>query len=189
MKRIFILIPIITSLSLFTNKANAQNTSIGVKAGLLSAQIANHSSNDQMIGFRAGAFITHSIVSDFGVGAEVNYARKGTGSNQNIQLNYLEIPVMAHYFFGKGSFRPKVFLGGYYARLINAKQGEQLLNGYADADYGLLAGLGFHKSIGQSRWLYGDVRYTYGLAEIKPTNQANRDLSLNVGVSFPLGNY
>lgn len=171
--------------------AVGQNTSIGLKAGPNLATIAERGADQRALGFRVGGFLTYSIVREFGVGAELNLARKGVGGNgnaNNLTLDYLEIPVMAHYFLlNEGPLRPKIMAGGYYGHLLQAKQGEQEFDSFEDQDYGLLAGIGLHYSLGNRQWLYVDLRYTHGLAEILlNTSQANRDLSLNVGISFPL---
>lgn len=168
---------------------SAQNTSIGAKLGLLSANTATQTAGNQVAGFRAGGFLTHSISQEFGIGGELNLARKGARltPNQSLRLDYLEVPIFAQYFFGEGGLRPKVIAGPYFARLLQAKSGEQSLNNYAQDDYGFLLGIGFHQRLGNSRWLYADLRYTHGLAELRPgSDQFNRDLSLNVGISFPL---
>lgn len=169
---------------------SAANTSIGIKGGLLSAQFAGQDNSQQAIGFRVGGFITYSIVREFGVGLEVNYARKGSNfanSDNNVALNYIEIPLLAQYFFGDEGFRPKIILGPYYGHLLSAKQGDKELSNYAEQDYGVLAGVGFHKSLGGGKWLYFDARYTHGLAEIvSGSSRTNRDVSVNVGISIPL---
>lgn len=167
----------------------AQNTSIGLKAGPLWSSISN-TNGSTAIGLRAGAFLTYSISQDFGICGELNYARKGqTQQNgQRLRLDYVEVPLMAHYFFGKGDCRPKVMIGPYFGYLLQAKRNEQTLSGYAQSDYGAVVGLGFHKRLGKSRWLYADVRYQHGLTPIAGSDQANRDVSLNIGVSFPFLN-
>lgn len=172
----------------FQLTTHAQNTSIGIKGGLLGSNFSTSATDDFALGFRAGVFLTHSIVRDFGVGIEANYARKGSPFNQeNLKLNYVEIPLLAHYFFGKGSFRPKVFVGPYYGYLLSAQLGNEDRQGYEQNDYGVLGGVGFHQSLGDGKWLYVDARYTHGLAAVVNGGDAtNRDVSINVGISFPL---
>ena len=166
----------------------AQNTSIGLKlGGLQSFSPANTGSN--AIGFRLGGFLTYSIASDYGVSGELNFVRKGyrTNGEQRVSLDYLEIPLMGYYFFGKGGFRPKLMVGPYFAYALSAKQGGQTLNNAAETDYGIVLGAGFHKSVGGGRWLNVDLRYSHGLEQALPSPEyANRDLALNVGLSFPL---
>ncbi|MEO0894894.1 MAG: porin family protein [Bacteroidota bacterium] len=171
---------------------SAQNTSIGLKAGFLQSSISNFGNEEAKTGFRVGAMLTYSINKDFGLGAEANFARKGGVDNadRSINLDYLEIPLFAQYFFGSGSFRPKVMLGPYYALLLQAQREGQELTSYEDQDYGLLLGLGFHKSLGGGKWLYVDGRYSFGIANIVAnTERTLSDFSLNAGISFPLGNY
>lgn len=194
MKRFTHIFSLFCAIILIGLSANAQfsavNTSLGLKGGILSARFAEQDNSQQALGFRVGGFLTYSIIREFGVGIEVNYARKGSkfdGVDENVALNYVEIPLLAQYFFEGDGFRPKVMVGPYYGYLLNAKQGDKELTNYAEQDYGFLAGVGLHKSLGGGKWLYLDARYTHGLAEIiTGSGRTNRDVSLNVGISFPL---
>jgi hypothetical protein len=176
--------------SFFSLQGMAQNTSIGLKASAGGASLGSDAPESLVPAFRLGGFLTYSVSSDFGVGAELNYARKGAtprGTNLATHLNYVEVPLLAHYFYGKKGFRTKFFAGPYFGYLLSAKRGEQELNNYEQQDYGFQAGVGLHKSLGKRRWLYADLRYSHGLTAVKAnTEQANRDLSLHLGVSFPL---
>lgn len=187
------LLKIIISLSsavFVFHSLTAQNTSVGLKVGANNATIAELGGASSRLGFRGGAFLTYSITREFGVTGEINYAIKGanTGGDQTIALNYVEVPILAQYFFvNKGPFRPKVIAGPYGALLLNATRGGSETNQYGDRDFGAVLGLGFHQRIGKKRWLNVDVRYSYGLADIREnTTQANRGLSLNAGISFPI---
>lgn len=180
---------ILFSVLLFTfYLINAQNTSMGFKLGLANTHVANLGA-DARLGFRGGAFLTYSISRDFGITGEVNYAVKGAsvGNNSNLALNYVEIPLLAQYFLGGTAFRPKVMVGPYYSFLLSETTGGTETNRYAEQDYGAVVGLGFHQRLGQKRWINADIRYNYGLAPIRGNSeQANRGLSINAGVSFPI---
>jgi len=168
-----------------------QNTSVGLKGALSSNQVRNSSFNESRLGFRGGVFITRSILRDFGVSVEANYARKGgqNASGANLNLDYLELPVLAHYFVGSGSFRPKLILGPYFSYLLSATRDGQEVGNYTREEIGLMAGLGFHHSLGNRRWLYVDLRYSLGLTPvITTTAQVNQGLSFNLGISFPFKN-
>ncbi len=173
---------------MLTQTANAQPTSIGIKAGPAWTQFGK-GSGEAVLGFRAGGFLTYSISQDYGVSGELNVARKGQTNTleQRLALDYLEVPLMAYYFFGKGDFRVKAMVGPYVAYLLQAKRNDLAINSFNNTDYGAILGLGFHQSLGNRKWLNADIRYTHGLAEISQTGDlSNRDLSINLGISFPL---
>lgn len=189
MRQFLILTTFCLYLALSYTQTHAQNTSIGIKAAPLWSHISNQNNGESMIGLRFGGFLTHSISTEFGVGGELNFARKGgiSGSDQALNLDYVEVPLLAHYFFGKGGFRPKVIAGPYFGYLLQAKRDGKVMDNYNQEDYGIMLGIGFHQRLGNKRWLYADLRYGHGLAEILPNSeQSNRDISLNIGVSFPL---
>lgn len=179
----------------------AQNTSIGLRAGLNIANIshsggsANHKS---LIGANFGAFINRSIHPNWGITGELNFTMRGwqdevLGKDLNTRINYLEVPIYINYFFLKqdSKIRPKLFAGGYGSYLMTASfDGVDTKQFYENIDYGLLLGGGLHYSLGGGTWLIFDVRYGLGLADItKATSDIkNRNLSFNIGYSFPLGN-
>lgn len=185
--------------SLFSFFSVAQNTSIGIKGGLNLADLAYE--NDLETSFKpgllVGGFITYSTDSGFGFGGELNYVMRGTELvDQNITLNYLELPLYVKYFFGQPGekLRPKVMLGPSLGFLLSADAAtNDVSENFETIDAGLMLAGGVNYSLGGGKWLNLDLRYTYGLTNISAFENApevfNRNLALTVGVSFPLGNY
>jgi len=181
---------------------SAQNTSIGLRLGANLANVSGKNTDDNSINFRTnfGALLTYSILSDFGVTAEINYSGKGSKNSESdidINLNYLEIPIYANYFLGRteATFRPKFILGGYLGYLMSAKVAQaNVSESYSNSDVGLLLGGGGHYHLKGGNWLNFDVRYSLGLSNITPRLPSdlalrNSVLSLNLAWTFPLGNY
>ncbi len=180
----FLLLFSLTTLSSF-----AQNTSIGIKLGPAITGLSDFESGRVKMGARVGGFLTYSVSQRFGIGGEVNLVRKGAVSRngEQISLDYVEVPLLAKFFFGKGGFRPKVFVGPYGGYLMQAQVNEEKQDNYLTEDYGVIIGAGFHQRLRKRKWFYFDIRYGYGLADILPgTTYSNRDIAVSMGVSFPL---
>ncbi|TAH22178.1 MAG: PorT family protein [Cytophagales bacterium] len=204
---------IFTILTLLASQAYSQESgtvSIGLRGGFNlsnwggNVAAGGSGSNNYKAGLNFGAVGLYSIDEHWAMAAEINYSQKGTSPalNSFVKLNYLDIPIYINYFFGQGGdrFRTKVILGPYAAVLMTAKNKvgsiETDVKGvYNTTDFGVLAGGGFHYKFNEAggNWLIFDVRYAVGLSDItKPalgvSNLTNRALSINVGVTFPLGN-
>ncbi|MEM9936328.1 MAG: porin family protein [Bacteroidota bacterium] len=193
MRKKVIIIPLLLLTLIFsTSKMAAQNTSVGFKGGPALTGISNLEGASGKLGGRVGGFITYSVSRSFGIGGEVNLVRKGfqAGNGDHIHLDYVEVPLLAQFFFGRGGFRPKIIVGPYGAYLLQATADGEALDAYQSQDYGAVLGAGFHQRVGGRKWLYFDVRYGYGIAEVQERmDYANRDISVSVGLSFPLDNW
>ncbi len=196
-------------LVLFAFQAQAQEAgtvSVGLRGGLNVSNFGGSGvsgGNRYKAGLNFGAVGVYSVDSHWAVALEVNYSQKGNSPVQNsfVKLNYLDIPIYINYFFGQAGekFRPKVFLGPYVGVLMVAKtkvggiESGDLKSLYNPTDFGVLAGAGFHYKFSETgdNWLIFDVRYAYGLSDLAKagtgsSNAANRALSFNLGVTFPL---
>ncbi len=109
------------------------------------------------------------------------------------KLDYIELPLMIKYDILRTAFRPTVFVGGFYATLIEAQkalsisgidlasggvsefQGEDIIVGAKDlfnnTSLGLVGGVGCSYNVGNVRFAL-DVAYRYGLNNI--SNARNR---------------
>lgn len=212
----FVLIAIAFVLISFQAYSQESGTvSLGLRGGITASNFGTRSggsatggsvggANSYKAGINFGAFGMYSVDEHWAFTAEVNYSQKGNspiirGFNN---LNYLEVPLYINYFFGQGGdrFRPKAFLGPYLGILMtaNTKFGgikTDVKGTYNPTDFGVLAGGGFHYKFNEAgdNWLIFDVRYGFGLSDLSKSaaatsGLANRALSINLGVSFPLGN-
>jgi hypothetical protein len=157
--------------------------------------------------FNAGFFLNHSIKYWAGLRMEFLYSQLGAKvenrAYQDIRLSYLQVPLLATYFFGKenrpGVIRPKLFVGPHVGFRLGAREkyvGETELRNttqnYAGTDFGITAGAGLNYALANQRWINFDVRYGLGLVDVIKVpgfNGNNSALSVNLGFSFPLGNY
>ncbi len=112
---------------------------------------------------------------------------------QDNKLDYIELPLMIKYDILRTAFRPTVFVGGFYATLVEAQkalsitgtdlasggvsefQGEEIIVGARDlfnnTSLGLVGGVGCSYNVGNVRFAL-DVAYRYGLNNI--SNACNR---------------
>lgn len=191
---------IFTFFVIATLNSYAQNVSIGPTIGFNYTKVSDEASEFKP-GFNGGIFINYSTKTDFGFNGSIIYTQLGgavANSDNYIRLNYLQVPINLVYYFGegmkKGAFRPKVFLGPYIGYLLSASSpgftNEQTLNQMNTNDLGINIGAGFNLAIQSKTWINVDLKYGHGLTTVpKILNYQNRALSLNVGISFPLGTY
>lgn len=177
-----------------------QNVSMGPIIGLNYSKVSSTGSKFKP-GFNGGVFFNYSTKTDFGFNGSLIFSQLG-GDVENspnfIRLNYLQIPINLVYYFGEGmregSFRPKLFLGPYLGYLVNAKtpglSDAQTMDQMNTIDFGAQVGGGFNLAIRNKIWLNIDLKYSHGFVDIpKALAYQNRALSLNAGLSFPLGSY
>ena len=118
-----------------------------------------------------------------------------------INLNYIQAPLLFTFFFGRfgDRLRPKLFVGPSLNFLVSAKDKDgNSINGPNNARYynifdlGITGGAGLNYELSRKIWLNYDVRYGLGLIDVaRPdnVNLKNRNLGINLGLSFPLGTY
>ncbi len=180
-----------------------QNFSVGPILGLnfsnLSGDIEN---NSFKAGFAGGVFANYSITTDFGLTGQLLYSQQGAnvefgGVENKIRLDYLQVPLLGAYYFGKDKFRPKVLLGPQFGFLLTAKDkdGNDLdPNGqiYETSDISIVAGAGFNYNLAPKIWLNADVRYNFGTSNISKVSGAelrNQHFAVMVGVSIGFRDY
>lgn len=193
----------IATLMFMTQLSKAQNLSFGPMAGVNFSTLSGTENTKSKTGLLAGAFVNYSSKNWFGLGVQVLYNQAGASlvtPVESVNLNYLQIPILATYYFGEGnstgSFRPKLFAGPHVNFLLNAKNKDgNDLNPegkfYKKSDLGITFGGGFNYALAEKTWLNFDVRYGLGLTNIAQqgnTDIMNRGLGFTLGVSFPLGN-
>lgn len=130
----------------------------------------------------------------FGVIAELNYTQRGwsstsaqTGERYDHRLDYLEIPFLAHIYFGKEKFRFFVNLGPKIRYMVNdestppfsknpgIEQTKPIENRF---DYSICAGLGIELRTPKAGYFILEARYDYGLGNIYKNNKGE-DFSLS----------
>lgn len=186
--------------------ASAQeNVSIGPIAGLSIANFRGDVSNtDWKPGLTAGGFYNYSSKSGFGFSGQLLFTQLGTQINNKtneVNLNYVQVPLFATFFFGRfgDRLRPKLFLGPSLNFMVSArdKEGNDIAGDsnnrvYNPFDLGLTFGGGLNYRLQEKIWLNMDVRYGLGLLDVTRTNSTsimNSNWGINLGLSFPLGTY
>ncbi|MDR6565003.1 MULTISPECIES: porin family protein [unclassified Arcicella] len=193
----------IVAILLVASLSKAQNLSFGPMAGVNFSNLSSNDNTSTKTGLAAGAFFNYSSKNWFGVGVQVLYNELGAkvkNVDNSINLNYLQVPVLFTYYFAgentAGSFRPKLFVGPHVNFLLNAKDKNGIdLNpngqNFSSTDFGVTVGGGFNYALADQIWLNVDARYGLGLTDATKSttsNSMNRNLGINVGVSFPIGN-
>ena len=180
---------------------SAQTLSVGPVVGGNFSTVSKALNTKYALGPAFGVFTNYSVNDHFGLAFKIIYTQVGTAYDNSVaerRLHYIQIPVTAVYYFGEigNAFRPKIYLGGYAAPLIQAtdENGDVLLGAdgnstYAGFDYGGVGGIGFNYRIQPRTWLNVDAGMTKGIADVTKNDLAyqNSVLTLQVGLSFPVG--
>ena len=196
---------LLLALTLSLSSAFAQeNVSIGPIAGVSLANFHGDIDNtNTKPGLTIGAFYNYSSKKGYGFSGQVLYTQLGAqvfNKTNEINLNYVQVPLLFTFFFGEfgDRLRPKIFLGPSLNFLVSAKDKDgNNINGTSNSrvfnvfDLGLTGGLGLNYELTQKVWLNFDVRYGLGLLDVTkaPGSIQNRNLGINLGLSFPLGTY
>lgn len=204
MKKRFILLALLSTTFLQQSMAQ-ENISIGPIFGTSISNLRGDiSNNNWKAGLTVGGFYNYSSRSGFGFSGQLLYTQMGAKINNKtdeINLNYLQVPLFATFFFGKPGnvLRPKLFLGPTANFLLSARneesesiRGDRNNRQYYPFDLGITGGAGLNYLINQKVWLNFDVRYGVGLLDVSKnpsTFLANNNWGINLGVSFPFGTY
>lgn len=172
------------------------NLTVGAHAGIdVSRMFFNPAVNQKMpVGVTAGLSFRYIEENHFGVIAELNFAQrgweedfKGAPYNYRRTLNYLQIPVLAHIYFGRrGRFffnaGPEIgFLIGESTSAnfnpadmatlpdfpnTNRMNTQMTLKAQNKIDYGISAGLGAEFNITPKHAVSLEARFYYGLGNV-----------------------
>ena len=197
MKRLLILLTILlfAATSSFAQKKIDKELWFGAKGGITLSQlsIAPNIKQSMEMGTFGGVSMRYIEERFFGLILELNYAQKGWKEKfedkdaeyqYSRTLNYIELPFLAHVYFGKKSFRFFVNLGPQIGVCIgeNTKSNFDLneipkfsvnretthYNMAVDKpfDYGLTGGVGCEVRIKNRHSIILEGRYYFGLADI-----------------------
>ena len=174
----------------------AQIPGIGLKGGLNLASWSNNNSGigyENRVGFNAGLFANLNVSPNFAVQPEVVYSSQGTkynfeGLEHNLQLNYINIPVMLQAKVGGGLYAqagPQIgFLMNVEDKVEDVETGFFAKEDFKSTDVSLGFGLGYS---GASA-LGIDARYNLGLSNIN--NVGSNKIKNNVvqiGLTYKFG--
>lgn len=160
--------------------ANAQETKFGAKVALNIASLTGDVEDaSSLVGFQIGAFAEFKISEKFAIQPELMYSGQGASSDGDgdLNLNYINIPVMAKYYVAK-SFSLEA--GPQIGFLVSAKaDGEDAKDFISSIDFGLNLGAGYDITEKFSAGL----RYNFGLSNVFDIDpEFGEDISANNGV-------
>ncbi|MBC7451553.1 MAG: PorT family protein [Cytophagales bacterium] len=197
---------------------NAQRTSIGVTGGVGTAWMSDISQDVTFNpAWNLGGTLVYSTANHWGFGVDVKYSREGVrftypgfppfGSqtwSTKVGSDYIRVPLRAIYFFKTDdkSFRPNIsvgpsfgFLTGGTVRTYDGNDnliGKSLVKDSFNAfDFGVQGTLGASFMVSDGVWFSADLAYYHGLIQQNKTgssNMMNRNLGLNLGLRFGIGN-
>ncbi|WP_316734949.1 porin family protein [Pedobacter aquatilis] len=172
---------------------SAQKLELIPKAGINISKQAIDATNAEKfkVGFQGGLGLNiHTGAGGFSVQPEINFIGKGTklefaGRKTNLELNYLELPVLAKYAFG-----PVYINAGPSIALMIDKESKFISN-YGSApkkfEFGVQMGAGVALPVGPGKIII-DGRYALGLTDVaKSAGIKNRGIMASLGYAIPLG--
>ena len=229
MRRIVIifLFPIF-SFSLYAQQNQfLQEIALGVNGGVNFSKVSFLHNNPAMIqelgdigmraGMKGGISVRYISMKHFGVQLEVNLTQSGwsekfktgdyvnkidfSGVKISRWLNYIEIPLLSHIYFGKKTrffvnLGPKLGILAYYGELKDNMSPEQMAvfnqndpriydKGHNSFDYGLSVGGGLDLLIGRLHTIV-EGRYTFGFGDVYSNSKRDiyqRSNNQNVAVT------
>lgn len=181
----------------------SSNVAIGIKGGIDLSEVFFNPKVEQKIalGTAGGIMFRYIEENHFGLIAELNYSQRGWSEdfedapyNYTRTTNYIEIPVLAHIFFGRRGrffFNAGPQVGLFLGDRVNAnfdpndmaelpdfpyknRMNEQMLLKIKQKfDYGITGGLGCEFNINRNNSLCLEGRYYFGLGNIFSAKRAD----------------
>lgn len=189
---------IIVIIILSSNFIIAQNLSIGLRDGVSWSSITGRysfknfeSTNiEKSLGHSFGLILNYQLSKSIILQTEINYEMKGFDFGQslmggglkgNYSLNYLTVPIIAHFEIGK-NVKYYGYTGVYFGFLIKAENYTSLTslttpgivvydlsydptNVFNKYEFGGLVGLGVKFPLCEKVYLFIDTRYNFGLTK------------------------
>jgi len=142
------------------------------------------------IGASAGLQYRMILEKYFGLWIELNYQQRGfctAEDNQRRQWDYLELPMLAHFTFGKKMFRFYFNLGPEISCMVKDWGGAMEEYPVANRfDFGLTGGIGFELNTRAGIYTLGG-RYTFGMGNVFSNDRDPFYISGNQTIEVTLG--
>ncbi len=221
LRRIYIFLLLIVSVSAISISAQTHykaNIAIGVKGGADMSRVFFNPGVPQSFQFGGIAGLSFRYIEEnhFGLIAEVNWTQRGWKESFNNApyrysrtLNYIQIPVMAHIYFGRRGrffFNAGPEIGFFLSDSTDANFNpwntgslpdfpntnrtniQQTMPVNQKIDYGISAGLGGEFSVNRRHSLYLEARFYYGLGNVLKSGRTDPfNASNQMSVSLCLG--
>ena len=172
------------------------DTELGVSLGLFSAYFADSEEFGIPDGIDTRTSLGLSVQYDYyfsktwSIKAKLNYDPKGTGLDlieEKVKLNYITLPVMANWHFGK---RKRWYLnfGPYFGTLLSASfNGEDVKDDFKSTDFGFDLGIGVKIPIGGTMFFIetdGQSSFSTPSEDISAEDVRLSRSTLSVGILF-----
>lgn len=185
-------------------QAVAQQNMLGVKGGFVAAEVTGDFEDDfsSRTGFGFGGFLQVMVAPNFSIQPEALYLAKGASENDmEVQLNYLQIPVLVQYHLPTPAVSPRLFVGPSLAFEVACDFDDGAFSASCEdegidtksADFGLVFGAGVDIPAG-GVVVTLDGRYDMGVTNIGEEADALGDIEIKnraweffAGVGFPFG--
>lgn len=218
MKRGLVLAFLLTVLStaVFAQKKISKELFLGVKGGTTWSRLSIDPNIKQTfgLGYLGGVSMRYAEEKFFGVIVELNFAQHGwkedfSDESANYEyrrtLNYIELPFLAHIYFGNKAFRFFINLGPQIGLCLGESTSANF--NYAEPpafdmtretqhytkgvehpfDYGLTGGGGFELRIKEKHAILVEARYYFGLGDIFNNRSSDYfSVSSNQGILLSL---
>ena len=177
------------------NLANIAGSDVDPFMDALTDLIGANASNEMLLGFAFGGFLTYNFSPSFALQPEVLYSMKGftisvEGEEVDMKMNYLEIPLLFKFILGTGPTKPCLFAGPSLGVLLSSEMSGE--GGSIDTDelwkstdLGLAFGGGVGFPAGKGS-LTLDARYTMGISKTPDSGGEDIDIK-NSNISFMVG--
>lgn len=178
---------------------------LGIRSGAVLSSVGFHPQviQQQRLGLTGGLTFRYCGEKNLGIQVETNYVQKGWREIDTAYsrcLNYVEIPLLSHFFFGKGIFRWFFNIGPQISFLINSKSTESLTAApqhtepvHRRFDYGVTGGTGFEFNTRRAGIYQLEARYAFGFGDFFDNSTAaaftqskHRTIMLTLGILFNL---
>ena len=134
------------------SQANAQNFHLGLEAGanfsnFIGSSVTANNLTGSRLGLVGGAFLELAFGNSFAIRPEVLYAQKGgkDTSNNTLQLDYIEIPVLLKLSLGTPGVNPGILIGPSFsfntvAQVVDAGGTSTAISNVNTSDIGIIMG-------------------------------------------------
>lgn len=172
--------------------AQAQDIAFGVKAGLNIADLGGDAeTSGSRAGLHIGGLAEFKLTETFSVQPELLYsmqgakADNGAGGEFDVNLDYINVPIMAKYYIMEGL---SIEAGPQIGFLMSADvDGEDADDDYKSIDFALNGGVAYDLPMG----VFFQARYSAGLSSIaedveglESVDTMNNVISFSVGYKF-----
>jgi opacity protein-like surface antigen len=151
--------------------ANAQDMKFGVKGGYINSNFTGDFDTDAKSSFYFGGLVDFTISEKFHIQPELLYSMEGA-DNDEADLNFVRIPVMAKYYVAEGF---NIQAGPQFGFVAGGGEVKEATKSFD-------LGLGFGAAYELSSGLFFDARYNLGMSNISDIDGVDAKTS-----SFQLG--